>query len=82
MGRYSKATAETLLPLIRQICSQRSTNGYHRVTAHLNRQLKGGECQVHPKRIYRIMKLNHLLLTKSGGENKQRSHTGTMLAVN
>ena len=81
MERYSKAADETLLPLIRQICSQRSTNGYRRVTAHLNRQLKDGECRVNPKRIYRIMKLNHLLLAKSGGEKKQRSHTGNVITL-
>ena len=38
--RYSKEADEELLLLIRQICSQCSTNGYHRVTAHLNRKLK------------------------------------------
>jgi hypothetical protein len=39
VARYSKEDDEELLPLIREICSQRSRNGYRRITAHLNRIL-------------------------------------------
>ena len=78
---YSKDADEELLPLIRQICSQRSTNGYRRVTAHLNRKLKEDSRRVNPKRVYRIMKLNNLLLAKSGQEKKHRNHTGNVITL-
>lgn len=79
--RYRKEADEELLPLIRQICTQRSTNGYRRVTAHLNRQIKEDSRRVNPKRVYRIMKLNNLLLAKSGHEKKHRSHTGDVITL-
>ncbi|KYQ99230.1 integrase [Serratia plymuthica] len=79
--RYSKEADEVLLPLIRQICSQRATNGYRRVTTHLNRELKEEHRRVNPKRVYRIMKLNKLLLAKSGYEKKRRNHTGNVVTM-
>ncbi|MEQ9907527.1 IS3 family transposase [Pectobacterium odoriferum] len=81
MARYSKEADEELLPSIRQICSQRSTNGYRRVTAHLNRRLKEDGRWVNPKRIYRIMKHHNLLLAKSGHEKKHRNHTGNVITL-
>ncbi|MEI7073334.1 MULTISPECIES: IS3 family transposase [Pectobacterium] len=81
MARYSKEADEELLPSIRQICSQRSTNGYRRVTAHLNRRLKEGGRRVNPKRIYRIMKHHNLLLAKSGHEKKHRNHIGSVITL-
>ncbi|EAR3912450.1 hypothetical protein HEM99_020945 [Escherichia coli] len=50
-ARYSKDDDARLLPLIRQICSERATNGYRRVTAHLNRVLKEENWPVNPKHL-------------------------------
>ncbi|QLH62201.1 IS3 family transposase [Serratia symbiotica] len=79
--RYSKEAEEALLSFIRQICSRRATNGYRRVTAHLNRELKEARRRVNPKRLYRIMKLNKLRLAKSGYEKKHRNHTGNVITL-
>nr|WP_234480244.1 IS3 family transposase [Erwinia sp. S38] len=79
--RYSKDDDARLLPLIRQICSERATNGYRRVTAHLNRALKEQNWRVNPKRIYRIMQANNLLLAKSGHRKPERSHTGNVVTL-
>jgi len=57
------------LPLIRQITDKRPTYGYRRVTAFINRFLRGKEeSTVNHKRIYRIMRVNHLLLPKYTGK--------------
>nr|WP_205299071.1 IS3 family transposase [Pantoea communis] len=80
-ARYSKDDDARLLPLIRQICSERATNGYRRVTAHLNRALKEQNWRVNPKRIYRIMQANNLLLAKSGHRKPERSHTGNVVTL-
>jgi hypothetical protein len=53
---------ESLLPLIREIVSKHTSCGYPRVTALLNLQLEAqGRARVNRKRIYRIMRLGHLL---------------------
>lgn len=80
-ARYSKDDDARLLPLIRQICSERATNGYRRVTAHLNRALKEQNWRVNPKRIYRIMQANNLLLAKSGHKKSERCHTGNVVTL-
>ncbi|EOR11062.1 hypothetical protein I593_00285 [Acinetobacter tandoii DSM 14970 = CIP 107469] len=68
-----------LLPIIREICDERPSNGYRRVTAHLNRYLQQHMLQlarVNPKRIYRIMKQNKLLLTRAMQLKNDRTHEG------
>ena len=51
------------LPLIREITDNRPTFGYRRVTAVINRILVQKEHhRINHKRIYRIMRANHLLL--------------------
>lgn len=77
-ARYSKDDDARLLPLNRQICSERVTNGYRRVTAHLNRALKEQNWRINPKRIYPIIQANNLLLAKSGHKKPERSHTGNV----
>lgn len=80
--RYCKADDERLLPQVREICSQRAANGYRRVTAHLNRQLhERGEARVNPKRIYRIMKADGLLLARYTGRPDERSHEGKIITL-
>jgi putative transposase len=80
-ARYSKDDDARLLPLIRQICSERATNGYRCVTAYLNRALKEQNWQVNPKRIYRIMLANNLLLAKSDHRKPERCYTGNVVTL-
>ena len=78
-SRYNKAEDHILLPMIRDICDQRPSNGYRRVTAHLNRYLKQHGMQltqVNPKRIYRIMRQSQLLLTQAEPLKNDRTHDG------
>lgn len=80
--RYCKADDQLLLPIIEQICHTRPSNGYRRVTAHLNRHLKQhrlNPVRVNPKRIYRIMKQNQLLLTKAMPRCNDRTHEGQVI---
>ena len=67
--------------LIRMITDVRPTYGYRRVTALINRSLgEQGQSRVNHKRIYRIMKMNHLLLQKHTGR-PIRSHEGTIITL-
>lgn len=81
-SKYNKTGDHILLPMIRDICDQRPSNGYRRVTAHLNRHLKTNKMslkQVNHKRIYRIMKQNDLLLTRSEPLQNDRTHEGRII---
>jgi len=76
---YQKAEDAILIPLIRAICDQRPTYGYRRISALLNRgRAERGEPKVNHKRVYRIMKQEHLLLCRYSGK-PVRSHTGTIM---
>ena len=69
------------LPLIRQIIDERPTYGYRRVTALLNRSLRAnGQPPVNHKRVYRIMRVNHLLLPKYTGR-PLRTHDGSVITL-
>ncbi|WP_409410413.1 IS3 family transposase [Acinetobacter terrae] len=77
--RYCKADDMVLLPIIREICDQLPSNGYRRVTAHLNRRLKQHVmklARVNPKRIYQIMKQNQLLIMRAEPLKNDRTHDG------
>lgn len=63
-ARYRVADDERLPPGVQAICTVRGANGYRRVTVHLKRELAGSGERVNPKRIYRLMKANDLLLTR------------------
>jgi putative transposase len=81
MRHRSKPGDELYLSLIRQITDMRPTYGYRRVTALLNRHLTTkGQSRVNHKRIYRIMKIHHLLLQKYTGR-PTRSHEGTIITL-
>jgi len=72
---YHKAEDEEILTQIRSITSLRPTYGYKRVTAMVNRLRSTlGHSRLNKKRIYRIMKMNGLLLPKS---TVTRTHTST-----
>ena len=69
------------LTIIRMITDNRSTYGYRRVTALINRMLgEQGQPRVNHKRIYRIMKIHHLSLQKHTGR-PIRSHEGTIITL-
>jgi transposase InsO family protein len=73
-------TAENalLLARIRELVGERPSYGYRRVTALLNRELRE---RVNPKRIYRIMKRNQLLLERCTGEGRGRKHDGVIVTL-
>jgi hypothetical protein len=63
---YKKSNDSQVLTQINAIISLRPTYGYKRVTAMVNKPRKSlGHNKVNKKRIYRIMKINGLLLPKS-----------------
>jgi len=76
--RYNpKPDDDMYLSHIRKITDERPAYGYRRVTACLNREL---EERVNHKRIYRIMRVNHLLLPKCTGRPSPL-HTGTIITL-
>ena len=80
-SRYSKIDDEFLLPLIREITDARPTYGYRRVTQLLRIRLKSLEKEpVNHKRVYRIMKLNGLLLQRDSGK-PNRTHEGKVVTL-
>lgn len=80
-GHYHKPNDEAYLPVIRELTNERPTYGYRRITALLNRQLvHTGQPPVNHKRVYRIMKIHHLLLQKHTGR-PMRIHEGTIITL-
>lgn len=80
--RYDKAEDDVLLPLIREIIDERLTYGYRRVCAVLNRRLlEMGRPRVNHKRVYRIMRLHGLLLSRHSGLRPDRPHEGKVIAI-
>jgi putative transposase len=76
---YKKAEDKGHLSLIRQITDDRPTYGYRRVTALVNRHLdRNNQPRVNPKRIYRLMKMHHLLLQRHTGR-PARLHKGIIM---
>jgi len=76
---YRKPEDNGHLSLIRRIIEERPTYGYRRITAILNRYLLFlGQPRVNHKRIYRIMKINGLLLQRYTGR-PARSHDGKVM---
>ena len=79
--RYRKDEDDALLPLIREIVDVRSTYGYPRTTALLNKKLAIlGRPRVNKKRVYRIMAMNNLLLQKHTGK-PTRTHEGEIITL-
>jgi transposase InsO family protein len=76
--RYAEKPGDDLfLSQIRKITDERPSWGYRRVTAQLNRALP---TKVNHKRIYRIMRVNNLLLPKYTGR-QHRLHTGQIITL-
>jgi len=73
---YRKAEDGQYLSLIKRVIDERMTYGYRRVTVLVNRGLKAdGRSPVNHKRVYRIMKINNLLLQRHAGISR-RVHDG------
>ena len=75
--RRVMADDQKILPLIRQLTDERPTYGYRRITALLRKSL--GQA-IKPKRIYRIMKVNNLLLQRHG-QRPARVHDGKIITL-
>ena len=76
----AQETAENglLLARIRELVGERPSYGYRRVTALLNRERTE---RVNPKRIYRIMRRNKLLLERCTGDGRGRKHDGVIVTL-
>jgi putative transposase len=79
--RFNQDEDDDLLPRIRELADQRGSYGYRRITSLLNYQLKReGKTKVNHKRVYRIMKLNKLLLA-AYGKKPTRTHDGKIITL-
>ena len=75
-GRPPLPDAE-LVADIRRLIADLPTYGYRRVHALLRREAEGNErAAPNPKRVYRVMKLNGLLLQRHSGRGEERRHDG------
>lgn len=80
-ARYTIQDDKWLLPMIQEVTAKRPTYGYRRVAALLNLELlKVGKSMVNHKRVYRIMKQNHLLLKRHTGK-PSRTHDGKVITL-
>lgn len=75
--RRVMADDQKILPLIRHLTDERPTYGYRRITALLRKSV--GQA-INPKRIYRIMKVNNLLLQRHG-QRPARVHDGKIITL-
>tara|TARA_Y100000296_G_scaffold84826_1_gene118978 strand:- start:75 stop:896 length:822 start_codon:yes stop_codon:yes gene_type:complete len=72
---YSKSDDKDVLNEIEGILAERSTYGYKRVTAMINKaRKKKGQSTLNKKKVYRVMDMNGLLLKK---ESIKRDHEPT-----
>jgi putative transposase len=73
---------EEIILKLRIITNGRPTYGYRRACAVLNRNLiKEGVKRVNHKRVYRIMKMEKLLLPKYIGFKPERKHEGKVITL-
>jgi putative transposase len=78
---YATPEDEEYLTLIQAATTQRPTYGYRRTTALVNRALEEkGHARINHKRVYRLMKVHHLLLQKHTGR-PIRLHEGTIITL-
>jgi len=69
-GRYNKAEDDELLSIIRRLVDQRSTYGYRRIAALLNRERQAADLSiVNANRVQRIMGNHAMLLGKRGAQS-------------
>lgn len=76
-GANRKTDDVDLLPTIRSLVDERPSYGYRRIHRRLVRSLvRDGKTPVNHKRVYRIMKQNHLLLPRHSGTRPHWTHDG------
>ena len=81
-GPYHKAKDAEILPLIRAVVDVRSTYGYRRVAALVNRQRRAEEKPaINAKRVLRIMRRNGLTLERHTARRPGRTHDGVVIAL-
>jgi putative transposase len=82
MSFYKKKDDEVYLPLIRLVLEKRPSYGYKRITALVNRILKGrGEVVINRKRVYRLMKMHGLTLPKTAQIRTNHEGTGKVMTL-
>jgi putative transposase len=78
---FNREADKDLLEMIRGLVDQRPTYGYRRITALLNQKLRKNQQKlVNHKRVYRLMKMNGLLLQRHTGR-PNRSHDGKVITL-
>lgn len=81
MRVYFKKEDHEILRAIEQVLQKRKSYGYKRVTALLNKvRIKGGLSVLNKKRVYRVMKMNHLLMLPSSAR-RQTQKTGRIITM-
>lgn len=79
--RYRRREDNAVLEEIRAVAKDRSTYGYRRTTGILRRRREGaGKQPYNPKRIYRLMAMNGLLISRSK-ERPQHIHDGKIITL-
>ena len=79
--RYQCKEDEAVLEEIRAVAKDRSTYGYRRTAGILKRQRKSaGQKPYNPKRIYRLMEMNDLLISRSI-EKLEKVHDGKIITL-
>lgn len=81
MGHYFMQSDDEIFELIKPIIKARSTYGYKRVTAMLNRQrVELGLERYNKKRIYRIMRMKGVMLPKQSN-TREHKKTGVVMTL-
>jgi transposase InsO family protein len=79
---YKRKDDEMVLKNILEVTKTRSTYGYPRVTALINRERKKQSLIIwNDKRIYRVMKVNQLLVPKERSKKPKRLHLGNVITL-
>ena len=79
--RYHREEDAIVLEEIRAVAKDRSTYGYRRTAGILKRQRKSvGKKPYNAKRIYRLMAMNDLLISRSA-EKVERVHDGKIITI-
>lgn len=79
--RYRRKEDDAVLEEIRAVAKDRSTYGYRRTTGILRRKREvEGQEPYNPKRIYRLMDMHGLLLSRSA-ERPERLHDGKIITL-
>lgn len=78
---YRRREDENILQEIREVTKDRSTYGYRRTAGILRRRREGeGQKPYNPKRIYRLMVMNDLLISRSR-EKTELIHDGKIITL-